>query len=584
MIVPVQNYASVTRSCLDLLVEQTPEAIVEIIVVDVGSTDATPAVLEGYGRRVRGVSVDAGSGIARARNAGAAVASHRDLLFFDVTTVPRPGWLEPLLQDADAHSDAAVLGGKLLDARDAVIHAGVVICQDRLPRPLYRGFPADHPGVNRSRAHQIVSGGYVLVTREAFGRAGGFDPSFDRIYYDEDLCLRLRTLGYHARYCHESVAHRLNVVDSNGESPDGDRALFRARWGHRVRADDFDYYMRDGLLRVGYDRQGPLRLHVSPLLASVDESAHATQAGRLLAERAQQVQALTERTATLTARVRELESGGASTIGPFSQAVASAVVAAEGYRKEEPVDGELMPPEALSISVGGRFREEGEEFFRYCLEIGGLRATDRVLDIGCGVGRMAVKLAPFLRDGSYEGFDIRADVIDWCKQHITPRYPHARFTFVDIANGYYNSRSAQSPSTFRFPYSESSFDFVLLKSVFTHMLPADLQHYAAEIVAALKPGGTCFCTFFLLNAESFGLMRAGMSGVYSFTQRSEGYHAIYPNVPESAVAYQEDWIRGVYRSNGLRIIEPIRYGGWCGRQDGLSLQDIVIAVKERAPA
>ncbi len=81
--------------------------------------------------------------------------------------------------------------------------------------------------------------------------------------------------------------------------------------------------------------------------------------------------------------------------------------------------------------MGGEFRATGEEFLTYFIEIGGLRPSDRVLDVGCGVGRMAVPLTRYLSpEGRYEGFDVMANAVEWCQRHITPRFPlvplHAR--------------------------------------------------------------------------------------------------------------------------------------------------------------
>ena len=67
---------------------------------------------------------------------------------------------------------------------------------------------------------------------------------------------------------------------------------------------------------------------------------------------------------------------------------------------------------------------------RYQLEHGALEHVpaqpgERVLDIGCGIGRMARPLTPYLTPpGAYDGFDINADGIaqlqagaDWLTQH-----------------------------------------------------------------------------------------------------------------------------------------------------------------------
>ncbi len=50
--------------------------------------------------------------------------------------------------------------------------------------------------------------------------------------------------------------------------------------------------------------------------------------------------------------------------------------------------------------------------------------------------------------------------------------------------------------------------FVLLTSVFTHMLPQDMDNYLSEVARVLKPDGRCLITYFLLNPESLALIDA----------------------------------------------------------------------------
>ena len=64
----------------------------------------------------------------------------------------------------------------------------------------------------------------------------------------------------------------------------------------------------------------------------------------------------------------------------------------------------LLPPDWLD--PGGRrerFRVTGEEFFQYFVELCGLMPHERVLDVGCGTGRMARSLTRYLTGGSYDG-------------------------------------------------------------------------------------------------------------------------------------------------------------------------------------
>src|SRR5262245_35673773 len=254
IIIPVFNKASLTRQCLDALLGRAPEADDgEVVVVDDGSTDATPRLLAGYGSRVRVVTHPRNVGFATACNDGAAAASGEYLVFLNNDTIPQAGWLDALAGYADRHPRAAVVGSKLLYPNDTIQHAGVVICRDRYPRHIYAGFPADHPVVNKSRRFQVVTAACALLRREPFEQAGGFDPAFRTGNEDVDLCLRLGGLGCEVHYCHESVLYHLeSVSEGRFKHVDANTRLYRERWAERVRPDDLQYYLEDGLLDVHY--------------------------------------------------------------------------------------------------------------------------------------------------------------------------------------------------------------------------------------------------------------------------------------------------------------------------------------------
>lgn len=52
----------------------------------------------------------------------------------------------------------------------------------------------------------------------------------------------------------------------------------------------------------------------------------------------------------------------------------------------------LTPPKGRIFFGGGDFNRIGEEYFLYFVDLGGLQPDKRVLDVGCGIGRMAVPL------------------------------------------------------------------------------------------------------------------------------------------------------------------------------------------------
>ena len=204
----------------------------------------------------------------------------------------------------------------------------------------------------------------------------------------------------------------------------------------------------------------------------------------------------------------------------------------------------------------------------------GLRPEDRVLDIGSGIGNLALALADTQR-GTYDGLEIHPEAVAWCQSAITTRYPRLRFRHADIFSGAYNPSGRLSASTYPFPFESNTFDFVYLASVFTHMLPEDVAHYLSEIGRVLTPGGTCAASFFLLNDERRGDIEAGRSFMpFPFTDASGKARLHDARRPEAAVAIDEAFVLAACARAGLRV-ENIRRGDWWnGRADD---QDVITA-------
>jgi SAM-dependent methyltransferase len=234
----------------------------------------------------------------------------------------------------------------------------------------------------------------------------------------------------------------------------------------------------------------------------------------------------------------------------------------------------LVPPRRHIFIGDGDFRVTGHQFRELFVDLGGLSADDDVLDVGSGIGRIAVGLTGFLR-GRYEGFDIVGKGVEWSQREITSRYPNFHFQRADIFNKRYNQRGRWRASEYRFPYEDDSFDFVFLTSVFTHLLPVDAAHYVQEIGRVIRPGGACFATFFLLDPQALRLIAEGRS-TPSFHIEGDAYRTIRKDQPEVAVAHPLEAVEGWLDAAGLtsRTVHP---GSWSGRPDGTTYQDIVIA-------
>jgi SAM-dependent methyltransferase len=242
------------------------------------------------------------------------------------------------------------------------------------------------------------------------------------------------------------------------------------------------------------------------------------------------------------------------------------------------------PPSEISNLVGPgtsiQHEEIGKKFMKYFKDIGGLKPYEDVLDVGCGYGRMAVQLTKYLnRRARYEGFDIVPVLIEWCKTNISARYPNFNFQLIDLYNGMYVPNAQRKASDYIFPYKDESFDFVFLTSVFTHMMPQDVENYLSEIRRVLRKGKRCLITYFLLNEQSLALSEAKLCVDLDFKYVFDNYRTVTDTAPENVVAYDEQYIRKLYDKYGLRIQNSIHYGSWCGRKEYLSYQDIIVAEK-----
>ncbi len=238
---------------------------------------------------------------------------------------------------------------------------------------------------------------------------------------------------------------------------------------------------------------------------------------------------------------------------------------------------ELTPPKRLlrfATAPHSDFGETGRDFVDFLVRQCALRPDHRVLDVGCGVGRVAVALTGYLdSNGGYEGFDIVPQEVAWCTTHVSSKFPNFRFQLADVRNLTYNPKGGTRASEYRFPYDDGSFDLVVLASVFTHMLSRDMERYLMEVSRVLKRGGRCFISFYLLNDEARKNIEAGTSA-FDFPTAIDLCRVEKANNPESAVAHEEDRVRQLFGRCEL-LIDAVFYGTWSSQK--AQVQDIILA-------
>ncbi|MBK8053320.1 MAG: class I SAM-dependent methyltransferase [Saprospiraceae bacterium] len=240
----------------------------------------------------------------------------------------------------------------------------------------------------------------------------------------------------------------------------------------------------------------------------------------------------------------------------------------------------IQPPKGLIYTGSGDFEKTGQQFKEIFIRHCGLLPDHHVLDVGSGIGRIAIPLTGYISNaGRYEGFDIVRTGVDWCKKNITSTYPNFRFTHIDLKNDLYNLSTDQKAQNFIFPYEDNSFDLVILTSVFTHMMPEDMENYLTQISRVLKPGGRCMMTMFILNEISTAKMMSNGGLIFNFDFGH--YSLLDKDVKEANIAFKEEYILHLLEKNKLRVT-LIEYGYWSGREKHscFDFQDIIIVTND----
>ncbi len=234
----------------------------------------------------------------------------------------------------------------------------------------------------------------------------------------------------------------------------------------------------------------------------------------------------------------------------------------------------IEPPSVDELKLVSRNLTVGFEFLGYFQEFFDLAHDAKVLDVGCGVGRVAFALAHHLTPpGSYDGFDVVARFVEIGTRRFQS-LPHFRFTHGNVANGEFNPDGDVLATNLSFPYPDAAFDLVFLSSVFTHMRPLEVQHYIDEIHRVLAPNGRCLATAFLMDPEAQFHIEQGHA---SLPLRPSGMGFFYsdPQRPEAAVGYDEQEFLEWWTERGFSVDFILR-GSWCGRPRFSGFQDVVM--------
>jgi SAM-dependent methyltransferase len=180
---------------------------------------------------------------------------------------------------------------------------------------------------------------------------------------------------------------------------------------------------------------------------------------------------------------------------------------------------------------------------------------------------LARRLPP---DGRYVGFDVHAPSIRWCRRRWTGD-TRLRFELAAVRSAY---GAAQGPpvSSYRFPMEDGEADFVLAKSLFTHLLDADARHYLSEIRRVLRAGGAAVLTAFLFDRNPPGV--EAVRRAFPFDTNDGAVRLRRKRRPSAAVAFERDAFWKMVEDSGLRVLW--HSAGFYPGRPRLDAQDVLL--------
>jgi glycosyltransferase involved in cell wall biosynthesis len=198
LLIPARNEAHTIRRCLDGALHQTYEPY-EVIVVDDGSSDATPAILAEYARRsphlrvLRNETLATGwTGKAFACQQAATAAQGEWLLFLDADTVPHAQLVAAVLAHAQREQCDLLTVFPFLELRSF---------WERTVLPAFRAmiygtYPFARLNANDTQMHEVMANGQCLLIRRAlYAAIGGHGAVRSQVLEDVHLARAIHQAG-----------------------------------------------------------------------------------------------------------------------------------------------------------------------------------------------------------------------------------------------------------------------------------------------------------------------------------------------------------------------------------------------------
>jgi N-acetylglucosaminyl-diphospho-decaprenol L-rhamnosyltransferase len=211
-----------SRRCYD-------EQLLNVVIVDNNSTDATREIIGREATWVRVLLSGKNSGFGRACNIGAEGVSSPYTIFVNPDAVVEPAAIRTMLTFMEQHPEAGIVGPAIIEGSEDKDPLFQVAGQRPTPwtvlksaTPLLRSPSTAWPIVPGAEPLRVgwVCGAVLMIRTELLQRLNGFDPRFFLYWEETDLCKRADDIGFQTWALGTALAHHVGGASS---SPDDSR-------------------------------------------------------------------------------------------------------------------------------------------------------------------------------------------------------------------------------------------------------------------------------------------------------------------------------------------------------------------------
>ena len=201
------------EKCLDSIIADTKDFVVEIFVVDNDSRDNTSEMVMAKYPQVIMIALSSNRGFATANNIALAQAQGKYIFLLNPDTKVEPNFFKIIINYLEMHTEVGILGPQILNSDHSLqpsvrrfpklLSQFLILLKMRNLYPnnrVFKDYFAQDFNYNQEQDVEQIMGAAMIITRSAFEKIGFLDERFFVWFEEVDYCRRAKDKGVIIRY------------------------------------------------------------------------------------------------------------------------------------------------------------------------------------------------------------------------------------------------------------------------------------------------------------------------------------------------------------------------------------------------